>query len=331
MSYNNSSFKRFSTNCLTLLLLCNAALCLPLQAKQLRYSKVDEGEQIQFHYKWLDSHQKQQALTFTLTKKALFNRFREFKAFNSHIANKTMMRNVKKQLDNEPIDDVKIEIIHLGVDKNSDLAIKITGQEQLKVKLADAKIKRMQQQEIKKYYTTHYYHLFEDHHKNSAIKVDHGSIARGSVADFKPLSSIILKNVDVKSVRLVTNFILGFSQSIPYSTLESKATSSGAGFSPPLKLLFENQGDCDSKMTLTIALLRAVMPRIKMIMIYIDNHTFIGINAPIIEGDTTLIYNNVNYVLADSTGPKMLALGKITTESEMAIHQGHYVVEEYRD
>jgi hypothetical protein len=159
--------------------------------------------------------------------------------------------------------------------------------------------------------------------------VNHTSIANDSVADFKVLKPIILEKVSIKNIRKVTNLVLSFVQSIPYSTLESRITSSGAGFNPPAKLLWENQGDCDSKMTLTATILRALMPRIDMAMIYIDKHAFIGIAIPADAGEMTIEHQGVNYLLGEPTGPALYKLGRLAPESELAINQGAYVAEAF--
>jgi hypothetical protein len=115
------------------------------------------------------------------------------------------------------------------------------------------------------------------------------------------------------------------------STLESRITSSGSGFNPPLQVLWENQGDCDSKMTLTAALLRALMPRIDMTLIYIDGHAFIGIDIPGQANEVTIEHNEVKYLLAEPTGPALLPLGTLAPESELAINQGHYIAQDYHE
>jgi hypothetical protein len=118
-------------------------------------------------------------------------------------------------------------------------------------------------------------------------------------------------------------------QSIPYSPLESRITSSGAGFNPPAKLLWENQGDCDSKMTLSATILRALMPRIDMVMIYIDQHALIGIAITGEAGEMTIDYQGITYLLAEPTGPALYPLGTLTPESELAVDQGRYIAEAF--
>ena len=71
------------------------------------------------------------------------------------------------------------------------------------------------------------------------------------------------------------------------------------------------------------------MPRIAMAMIYIDQHAFIGIAIPAKGNEVSIKYNNVNYLLAEPTGPALYPLGTLAPESELAINQDRYVVEEF--
>lgn len=207
--------------------------------------------------------------------------------------------------------------------------MKVTGSDSLNVQKAYAVVEKVRQEEEQRYFATNYYRPHIDHFNTSSVKIDHARIAKESIKSLKPISETILDTVSKKDVRLVTNFILGFMQNIPYNTLESKSNSSGSGFNPPMKLLFENQGDCDSKMALSVALLKATMPGIKIVIVYIDKHVFLGINAKQKIGDKMLQFEDELYVLADPTGPSVLSLGEISPSAELAINQSAYVVEPY--
>ncbi|MGB0935901.1 MAG: hypothetical protein ACPGTQ_00515 [Colwellia sp.] len=298
-------------------------------AKQSKYSRKLNGEHYQFSYQWLDHRKQTQSLSFNVSAEQLSNSFRSFKTYKPTIANKVITRNVHKKLSQEDLVDVQVH--YPSMVQPFDSTIKITGSDELKVQKAYKKLAKIQQQEVNRYYLKHFYRPHKDHFNNSGIKVDHARVAKATIKNVKPVSKLILEKVQIKDVRLVTNYILGFMQSIPYDTLESTSNSSGTGFNPPMRLLYENQGDCDSKMVLTVALLKAAMPGIKVVLIYIEQHVFIGINAIKMAGDKTVKHNNDLYVLADPTGPNVLPLGNIPTDLEIAIDQSAYVIEAYRD
>jgi len=295
------------------------------QAKQLSFTKQAQDNNYSFSYQWLDYYNVRQSIRFNLTKPALFERFRILKPYQSEFAQKTILRAIKKQLRQQPLIGARV----IFKQQQGKTVIKVEGQDEEKVAAAYQKIKLVEQEVTKKYFKKNYYQRFTTPDQQTGIKVAHVNIALDSVADFKVLKPIILDKVSIENVRKVTDFVLSFVQSIPYSTLESRLTSSGAGFNPPAKLLWENQGDCDSKMTLTATILRALMPRIDMAMIYIDQHAFIGIAIPAEANEISIEYQGVNYLLAEPTGPALYKLGTLAPESELAINQERYVVEEF--
>lgn len=309
----------------------NIFLCLflltitPATAKQINFSKQLQDNQYVFHYQWLDHKSQEQSISFALTQYALFERFRMLKTYQNEFAQKTIIRQVKKQLHKQPL--YKAQAFFQK--RAGKMVIKVKGLEDKNVALAYQKVKEIEQEAIKQYFKNNYYQRFTTHDQQTGVKVDHVNIASDSVNDFKALKPLILDKVAVDSVREVTNYILSFVQSIPYSPLESRLTSSGSGFNPPAKLLWENQGDCDSKMTLTATLLRALMPRLNIVMIYIDKHAFIGIGIPSHAGDMTVQHQGRKYLLGEPTGPARYPLGKIAPESELAIAQGRYVIEAF--
>jgi len=297
----------------------------PLQAKQISYAKQAQDRQYVFSYRWLDHQSQSQDISFSLSKSALFERFRMLKSYKSEFAQKSILRAIRKQLQQQPLKGAQV----FFQQRNGKISIEVKGLDEKDVALAYQKIKVLEQQATDKYFKNNYYQLFTNHDEQTGVKVNHIDVANNSVADFKSLKNIILAKVSIKNIRKVSNYVLGFVQSIPYSTLESRISSSGAGFNPPAKLIWENQGDCDSKMALTATLLRALMPRIDMAMFYIEQHAFIGIAIPVQAGEMMVEHQGVKYVLAEPTGPALYPLGTLAPESELAINQGRYVVEAY--
>jgi hypothetical protein len=292
-------------------------------ADQSAFSKTELGDNYQFNYQWQDQQGTTQSIQFLLPKQAMFDRFRNFKTFKPEMAKFAINNALKKELRTDPIRGV---IIDFGKSSTDDV-IKIKGQDSRAVNNAYAKINKLKQEVSNKYLADNYYQQFVTHDQISAIKPDHARFANISSIDLKPIKPTILEKFSIKNIRKITNYVLSFVQSIPYSTLESRVTASGAGFSPPLKLLWENQGDCDSKVTLTAAILRTLMPRIKMILVFIDNHALIGIEIPVQADDQTITLDGISYVLAEPTGPGLFNLGKIAQASELAVGNGHYIAE----
>ncbi len=292
-----------------------------LSAEQLNFDKEDQGDSYQFNYTWLDIDQNQQQMSFSIAKSALFSPFRKFRAYKPDFASRHVQREIRKSLAKNPLKDVSISF------NSRDGSAQLSSTEPSALSDATKRIRKEEQEFLNAYLKEQFYHIFTTHDGAQGVKPDHVSIAEKSVDALAPTRDIILEIVSVRNIRKVTNFVLSFVQSIPYSQLESRVDSSGAGFNVPTKVLWENQGDCDSKMTLTAAMLRSLMPRINMIMVYIDQHAFIGLEILPEGNDLTVNHQGRTFVLADPTGPRLMPLGEVSFDSEQAIKSGHYVAE----
>ena len=319
----NSFYKRLAKVIHILIIAC---LLVPaIKAKQIDFNKTLIDDHFQFNYQWEDHLKRPQNIRFNLSKKSIYNRYRNFAIYQPKLAHEYVNKAIRKHLKKSPIKGVDVSFMRNG-DKFS---AQLKGKNNTLLQQANIKISQLEKRYFQAYLDKKHFHQFSTHHQTIGIKPNHIRIAEESVSDLKPLKAIILEKSSVKNIRKVSNFVLSFIQSIPYSTLISRTTSSGAGFNPPLKILWENQGDCDSKVTLAAALLRALMPRIKMAFIYIDNHALLGIALDIKNNDVTVAHQGTTYVLSEPTGPAILALGTISGESEQAILNGHYSLETF--
>lgn len=302
-------------------------LCLPsiAWAKQLDFSKKTTDTHVQFNYQWLDQDQQSQNLSFTIEKVHLLNRFRNFKSYKAKQTRKYINHQLKKRLKQNPIPDVQITF--LG--RADSLQMELKGTDQATINQAYQTIAQLEKQLMHEYLARNFYTQFVSYDNKYAIKPDHVRFAQESVTDFATLKPLILDNVSIQNVRKVSNYVLGFIQSIPYATLESRVTSSGAGFNPPLQTLWENQGDCDSKVTLTAAIFRSLMPRIKMMLVFIDNHALLAINIPSEGDELSITVDGLNYILAEPTGPALMRVGELSADAEFAIRNGHYYAEAF--
>lgn len=302
-------------------------ICFPntVWAKQVDFRKQIIDQQVEFNYQWLDQAQQVQSLSFSIGKAAIFERFRNFKAYKAKHAKKYINHQLRKELQRNPIANVKVRFLNRG----GNLQVDISGKNQVTVDQAYQTIAQLEKELVNEHLTRNFYTQFLSYDNNYAIKPDHVRFAQESVADFSSLKPLILASVSILNVREVSDYVLGFVQSIPYATLESRVTSTGAGFNPPLQTLWQNQGDCDSKVTLTAAIFRALMPRIKMMLVFIDNHALLAINIPKEEDELTITVDGLAYVLAEPTGPAMMRVGELSADAEFAIRNGRYYAEAF--
>lgn len=294
-------------------------------AKQLSFFKKPTEDGYQFNYEWLDAQKQHQRLSFVLSNNTLFSTLRNFRAYKSKNAQQKVNKYILKSWRKKPIEKANLTLqkqqgmFQLVLNASSDEAFQT----------ASNHLRDLEGKAWVKYFEQSYYHEFTRYTGGKAIKPDHTRMANLFVEDFKPIKPLILESVDIKNISNATNYVLGFSQSIPYSPLSSRVTSSGAGFNPPPKVLWENQGDCDSKVTLTASILRSLMPRIKMVLVFIEGHALIGINTTPKDDDLFITFEEETFVLAEPTGPASLMLGDVSPTSEQAILAGLYTAEAY--
>ena len=127
--------------------------------------------------------------------------------------------------------------------------------------------------------------------------------------------------------RAYFSLILSWLQSIPYDTLEDRVVSNGSGYAPPISVLMQNLGDCDSKAVLASSMVRAFLPTTKMIVLYLPNHALLGIALTPMADDRTIEYDGDVYVLYDPTGPALIPFGQVSEDTERNIVTGRYQVE----
>lgn len=84
---------------------------------------------------------------------------------------------------------------------------------------------------------------------------------------------------------------------------------------PPLSVVANNQGDCDSKTVLMASLIRSLIPDVKMVMIFLPSHALLGISLPFRTDEETLDIDGVDYLLMEPTGPAKIPLGEVANSS----------------
>jgi hypothetical protein len=188
------------------------------------------------------------------------------------------------------------------------------------------------------YIASKFYASVDDTH----IMPDHKRIAQRYVGAMAPLATALknsqgsLNNGNRNGTisgggadpRDLINYIMHFWQSIPYDELENRYTSNGAGFETPYGILAGNKGDCDSKAVALAATLRSLYPNLRLTMVYVPDHAFIGIGLPQGPHDYALRLGDGTYVLADPTGPSFMNLGQVADHALTALNSGQFSYQE---
>ncbi|WAJ70007.1 hypothetical protein [Catenovulum adriaticum] len=290
-----------------------------VSAKQIQFSR----QQNQFNYQWLDHNKTQQSLSFSVKKPALFNLLGNFKAYRPALAQQYLFIQLQRQLPDLNSRHAQLRLYRQG----KDVAIKIKSTSPAHQAQIMENLNQLKASLLKAYLQKHYYMEFTNSSATTMIKPDHIRIAQTAQPLFTELNKKAEVQLKKMNIKQFINFYLGWLQSIPYSTLEDRVTSQGAGFNPPNRLLLENQGDCDSKSTLFISLMRNFFARLEMVMVYLPNHALVGLKMPYQAKDEFINIDGINYVLAEPTGPALMKLGQISDSSKRHIQANRFTVE----
>ena len=143
--------------------------------------------------------------------------------------------------------------------------------------------------------------------KNDAIVPDHARLADEYADDVGPLADAL--SAGTTDERTFVARALRFVQAIPY---EAKKSGGDAGFRRPLSLLARNKGDCDSKATLFLALVRARYPELDSTVVIIPNHAFAGVAIEPMAGERSFALGSERYVALEPVGPAAAPPGKVS-------------------
>lgn len=95
-------------------------------------------------------------------------------------------------------------------------------------------------------------------------------------------------------------------------------------------MLEQNQGDCDSKVTLMAAMLAQLFPELKQAMVFVPGHALLGVALPAKPGEATLNREGETYLLMEPTGPAQLAMGQLAPTSKTLIDSQQLSVQPVR-
>ncbi|MBV7597299.1 transglutaminase domain-containing protein [Aeromonas sp. sia0103] len=175
----------------------------------------------------------------------------------------------------------------------------------------------------------HYFQPFTPPDGHPAIKQDHVRIALESRQELAPLTELLTQEgaTETEVRQQTVAQMLDFIQAIPYRLLDSPSGRTGKGFLSPRQVLEQNQGDCDSKVTLMAAMLAQRFPELPQAMVFVPGHTLLGVALPAKPGDATLAWEGQTYLLLEPTGPAQLPMGQIASTSKTLVDSKQWKVQ----
>jgi len=308
-------------------LLIAGLLISPLsQSEQLKFVKKQTETGVALSYEWLDGDNILQSIAFEIPSEALSEAPTQQPNYKPKIAQRYVTVALMEEAKKINPKDARVKISP----KRESIDIEVRGANEAQVEKILSDLKAVQQREYNEYLHAHYFTRFTTLFNQQAIKPDHARYAVESVKPLVAASQAFYEKLDSDSdsdSRAYFSLLLGWIQSIPYDTLEDRVVSNGSGYAPPVSVLMQNLGDCDSKAVLTSAMVRAFLPSTKMIMVFLPNHALLGIALTPLVDDRTIEYDGDTYVLYDPTGPALIPFGQVSEDTERHIVTGRYQVE----
>ncbi|MEC8925710.1 MAG: hypothetical protein VYD07_07330 [Pseudomonadota bacterium] len=295
-------------------------------AEQLSFEESSNDGELRFAYQWQMPNNQTASLSFNVDRHAFIRPFAKFRNYDRRRALRELNYRVNQYIQRQRWYGVQ--------------AFLSPRQEQMTIKARTARNeqleKRYQQQLAKaqQFFTEQWQdYLSANAYRSLTLPPGETGIIPDAVAIAKQtqplLSSLVVaigNQLKDNSRRSYVNYVAHFVQAIPYDSLEDDLSSRGDGFTPPNHLLLNNRGDCDSKVSLTLALLRQIIPQAKMIVVYLPKHAIFGIQMARQPNDAKLSHDGTEFILLDVAGPAVSPAGQLSNDVQFLIDTQQYTV-----
>ena len=308
--------------CCSLLLL--GIISASVSAQQDFFQKQEDDTSYSVLYRWKDHFNQTREIGFSLPKQNFAGGHKKQRTFQPHIAQRYVKIQMQRIVQKINPKEARVKLSP----RPGELQIEVRSQSQETTQKWLNILAKERENALDKYLQDHYFIRYESPFGQKGVKPDHIRYVKESIKSLLPAAQAMYEQLDPESTsRAYVSLLLSWVQAIPYSTLQDRMTSNGAGFLPPTQLLVANQGDCDSKATLIAALLRSLFPNLNMAIVFLPEHALLAANLAAFDGDEKLRHEGVDYVLLDPTGPAPLKLGEVSESTARFIGGGLYKIE----
>ncbi|MGM0629990.1 MAG: hypothetical protein ACQESI_02325 [Pseudomonadota bacterium] len=301
---------------------------LPLTANSQNFFNLNETDdgQLGFSYQWRDFDDNQQSFNFQVDKREFLQPLKRYRGFNLERSQRELSHQLNRYIRQQQWQGIQARLTPRQQSVELVTANSRTQEKQAQLNEYKRRLREYYNERWNDYLEANFYRQLTLPPGEQGIIPDHPSIANEMTPVLRPLIQAIGEQLGNNTQRNYINYIASFIQQIPYNDLNSKLDSRGDGFVPPNQLLYYNQGDCDSKVTLMSSVIKQIIETPKMAIIYLPNHAVFGISISRRDNDTSVKHDGVNYVLVDVTGPAAMPLGQVGEETEFQVNTEQYTV-----
>ena len=278
----------------------------PAHAQQTAHSHQEGETEWAFDIAWTDAGGKPRQVQFTLPTPQITSDLAIPLKFQQGAANQEILGAIHAYIATQT--QVQIQAV---IGTNGALQIKGSG-ERSALKSAINGLKAVQKEAMAAYMETHGFIKLK-----GRVSPNHARHAARYAETLRPLAEAL--GAGTLKRRAFARRALSFVQSIPY---EKGRRGADKGFRLPVSVLAKNRGDCDSKATLYLALLRAAHPKLASAMIYIPGHAFVGLGLTPRADDVQFKAAGDIWVIAEPVGPALAPLGDADKKSKERARKG---------
>ena len=296
-----------------LLILISFIWIIPLHAAD-DFRRIDSETEIELSYDWPDK-----GINFRLNQAAIpkhqgWSRYSP-ERIKIHVRNQLLLKAAELQ---QPGLRIKLSPANLP------LEIHVEGQDQQKVQQVLTELSKIQQQARQSFIADSHFYRLELTRGQYVVIPDHLHFLQQNLVSLKPVAEAFSSQYDPSNMRQMIGKVALWIQRIPYQNLSNRQESAGDGYTPPVQLLLNHQGDCDSKAVLFAGVIKNIYPQIKLHMVYFRDHAVIAAQLPVAESDLSVTISGNEYVLIDPTGPAELPLGQLSAAYYRAIQNRQF-------
>lgn len=296
-----------------LLLSLSFALSAPLDAAT-SVDRIDTETSTELRYSWPD-----EGLTFQLNKQDA-QHFRGVKRYSPQLAARHVRHQVLRNAAQIQQQGIQVKLSPA----NLPLSYQLNGPDPKKVEAAALQLQQIEQTAYRNYLHQGYFYLLKLPNNPPVVIPDHLRFLQLSLNDLKPVAAAFGTRYGQQNIREVASKLALWIQKIPYQDLSNRQASAGSGYSPPLQLLLEHRGDCDSKAVLFAGVMKLMFPRTQIRMVYFRDHAVIAMQIPTQKNEQFLEIDGEKLLLIDATGPAELPLGQLSESYQRAIQNRQF-------
>ena len=295
-----------------------ATLCIvvgPADAEQRSFAVEKGTEEWVFDVAWSDIGGKRQRVDYALPSASVESDLAVPLKFQIKQANRAVVDAINAY--GAATKGVQIKAVQRG----KKVSISGRSRSRKKLKKAQSELKGVQRRALRKYMQANGFTKLK-----GKIIPNHAQHAYRYSDDVEPLATAL--GAERLKRRAFARRALSFVQSIPY---EKGRNGRDRGFRLPLSVLARNKGDCDSKATLYLALMKAAHPSLDSIFVYIKGHAFVGLGLKPTDNDVVFRADGRKWVLVEPVGPALSPIGQGSRKSERKAKRGKIEVRRVKD